>query len=51
VPVKLLVENKRILLKRTDISGDSSFSFKSQWKEGKVIKAIPGGGGDHGDHR
>lgn len=47
---KLLLNNKRILLKRTKMS-DNTFSFQSQWKPGNVIKAIPGGAGDHGDHR
>lgn len=46
---KLLVQNERILLKRTNMS-ENSFSFQSQWKTGRVIKAIPGGGGNHGDH-
>lgn len=47
---KLLLNNKRILLKRTKMS-ENSFNFQSQWKAGKVIKAIPGGAGDWGDHR
>lgn len=29
---------------------ENSFSFQSQFKTGKVIKAIPGGAGDWGDH-
>lgn len=47
---KLLLANERILLKRTKMS-DNTFSFKSQWKPGHVIKSIPGGGGNWGDHK
>lgn len=45
-----LVSNKRIILKRTQMSNEP-FSFKSQYKAGaKSLKVIPGGGGGHGDH-
>lgn len=50
IPVKLCCSNQRILLKRKNLN-EESFSFKSQWKTGKVIKSIPAGGGDWGDHR
>ena len=46
---KLHIRNKRILLKRTRMS-DETFSFKSEWKTGKQVKMVPGGGGDWGDH-
>lgn len=29
--------------------GEDPFSFKSQWKTGRTIKAVPGGAGGRGD--